>query len=421
MTSSIMDAPLYQDSIQQLDYAAKIMKLDPNILERLKYPKRALQVSVPVRLDDGTVRVFEGYRVQHSMTLGPGKGGIRYHPAVDLSETAALAMLMTLKCSLVGLPLGGAKGGIKVDPNDMSRQELQALTRRYTQEISIVIGPDKDIPAPDIGTDGQTMAWLMDTYSQQVGYAVQGVVTGKPIDVGGSLGREESTGKGVAYCINFAAQKLNMTIGSNTTIAIHGFGKVGIPAAFDLSKQGAKIVAVSDVSGGIYNKNGLDIPACAEWVKGRRLLRDMPGVEHISNEQLFGLDVDVLIPAAIDGVITKANANNVKAKIIAEGANGPITKDAIDIITSKGAFIIPDILCNAGGVIVSYFEWVQGLQHFFWGLDEINQRLHTILKESFERVYANSQKFNVNMKTAALITSIERLEKASRLRGMFPS
>ncbi len=421
MTSSIMDAPLYQDSLEQLFNAGKIMGLDPNILERLKYPKRALQVAVPIRLDDGSVKVFEGYRVQHSMTLGPGKGGIRYHPAVDLSETAALAMLMTLKCSLVGLPLGGAKGGIKVDPNDLSRQELQALTRRYTQEISIVIGPDKDVPAPDIGTDGQTMAWLMDTYSQQIGYAVPGVVTGKPIDVGGSLGREESTGKGVAFCINFAAGKLGKVIGENTTIAIHGFGKVGVPAAIDLAAQGAKVVAVSDVSGGIYNPKGLDVHACAEWVKARKLLKDMPGVEHITNDQLIALDVDVLVPAAIDGVITKTNAHTVKAKIIAEGANGPITKDAIDIISAKGAFIIPDILCNAGGVIVSYFEWVQGLQHFFWGLEEINKRLHNILHEAFERVYFNSQKFKVNMKTAALITSLERLEKASRLRGMFPS
>lgn len=420
MSSSIMDAPLYQDSIKQLELAAKTMDLDPNILERLKYPKRALQVSVPIRLDDGSVKVFEGYRVQHSMTLGPGKGGIRYHPAVDLSETAALAMLMTLKCSLVGLPLGGAKGGIKVDPNDLSRQELQALTRRYTQEISIVIGPDKDVPAPDIGTDGQTMAWLMDTYSQQVGYAVQGVVTGKPIEVGGSLGREESTGKGVAYCINFAAEKLGMKIDKNTKISIHGFGKVGMPAASDLSAQGAKIVAISDVSGAIYNPNGLDIPKCIEWVKNRNYLKDMPGVEKISNEQLLSLEVDVLIPAAIDGVITSQNANNVKAKIIAEGANGPITKDAIDIISKKGTFIIPDILCNAGGVTVSYFEWVQGLQHFFWSLDEINDRLHRILKDAFERVYANSLKYKCNMKTAALITSVERLEKANKLRGMYP-
>lgn len=420
MTSSIMDAPLYQDSLKQLELAATTMNLDPNILERLKYPKRALQVSVPIRLDDGSVKVFEGFRVQHSMTLGPGKGGIRYHPGVDLSETAALAMLMTLKCSLVGLPLGGAKGGIKVDPNDLSRQELQALTRRYTQEISIVIGPDKDVPAPDVGTDGQTMAWLMDTYSQQVGYAVQGVVTGKPIEVGGSLGREESTGKGVAYCINFAAEKLGMKIDKNTKIAIHGFGKVGIPAAQDLSAQGAKIVAVSDVSGGIYNANGLDIAACVEWVKGKGLLKDMPGVEKITNEQLFALEVDVLVPAAIDGVITTANANNVKAKIIAEGANGPITKDAIDIISKKGTFIIPDILCNAGGVTVSYFEWVQGLQHFFWSLEEINDRLHRILKDAFERVYANSLKYKCNMKTAALITSVERLEKANKLRGMYP-
>lgn len=419
--SAITESPLYQDSLKQMENAAKIMKLDPNVHERLKYPKRALQVSVPIRLDDGTVKVFEGYRVQHSMTLGPGKGGIRYHPGVDLSETAALAMLMTMKCSLVGLPLGGAKGGICVDPRDLSRQELQSLTRRYTQEISIVIGPDKDIPAPDIGTDGQTMAWLLDTYSLQTGYAVPGVVTGKPIEVGGSLGREEATGKGVAYCINFAAEKLGMKIGAHTKVAIHGFGKVGMPAAVDLSAQGAKIVAISDVSGGVYNANGIDIKKAIEWTKTKKLLSDMPGVEKISNEQLLSLDVDVLVPAAIDGVITMKNANNVKAKIIAEGANGPITKDAVELITAKGSFIIPDILCNAGGVTVSYFEWVQGLQHFFWSLDEINKKLYDILKLAFEKVYANHKRYECNMKLAAMITALERLENASKLRGMFPN
>ncbi len=421
MADGLFDSPLFKDAFEQLEDAANIMGLDPNIAERLKYPKRALQVAVPIRLDDGTVKTFMGYRVQHNMTLGPGKGGIRFHPHVDLSETAALAMLMTFKCALVGLPLGGAKGGICVDPNELSRQELQSLTRRYATEISMIVGPNIDIPAPDIGTDGQTMAWFMDTYSQLKGYTVPGVVTGKPIAVGGSLGRAEATGKGVAYCINFAAEKLGMTIDSKTTVAIHGFGKVGIPAAQDLRDQGAKIVAVSDVSGAIYHKDGIDLDAAINWVKGRKYLKDMPGVDVISNEELLALDVDILIPAAIDGVITKDNCKNVKAKIIAEGANGPTTREAIKHLTEQGSFIIPDILCNAGGVIVSYFEWVQGLQNFFWSLDEINNKMHAILKEAFENVVTAADTYNVDMKRAALIGALRRLEKAMRLRGLFPS
>ncbi len=417
---SLFESPFFQDAFSQLESAGTTMKMDPNVLERLKYPKRALQVSVPIRLDDGTVKVFEGYRVQHNMTLGPGKGGIRFHPHVSLSETAALAMLMTFKCALVGLPLGGAKGGIKVDPNDMSRAELQALTRRYTTEIAMMIGPDKDIPAPDIGTDGQTMAWLMDTYSQLHGYSIPGVVTGKPIAIGGSLGRADSTGKGVVFCINFAYEKQNKTITNSTTVAIHGFGKVGMPAAHDLHAQGAKIVAISDVSGAIYNKNGLNIPQCIEWVRSRKLLRELPETEHITNEELLELPVDILIPAAIDGVITQENAPRVRAKLIAEGANGPLTHEAVDIITEQGSFIIPDILCNAGGVIVSYFEWVQGLQMFFWDLDTVNKKLHDIMKLAFDKVYKNSEIYKVNMKQAAFISSLQRIEGAMRLRGMWP-
>jgi glutamate dehydrogenase (NAD(P)+) len=421
MNENLFDGPLYNDAVQQLESAAKAMNLDPNIFERLRYPKRALVVSVPIRLDDGTVKTFLGYRVQHNMTIGPGKGGIRYHHSVDLSETAGLAMLMTFKCALVGLPLGGAKGGIRVDPNQLSRQELQALTRRYATEINLIVGPNIDIPAPDIGTDGQTMAWFMDTYSQLKGYTVPGVVTGKPISVGGSLGRAESTGKGVAYCINFAAEKIGMTINSKTTVAIHGFGKVGMPAAIDLMEQGAKIVAVSDVSGAIYDPNGLDIPAAVEWVRGRRFLKDMPGVKIITNDELLALKVDILVPAAIDGVITKENAHTVKARIIAEGANGPLTADAIDICTKNGSFIIPDILCNAGGVIVSYFEWVQGLQNFFWDLDQINTKLHGILRNAFDYVCECQTTYKVDMKKAALIAALQRLEKAMKMRGLFPA
>ena len=417
---SLYHSPLYKDALAQLEMASEAMGADPNIIERLKYPKRAIQVSIPIRLDDGTVKTFEGFRVQHNMTLGPGKGGIRFHPHVDLSETTALAMLMTFKCALVGLPLGGAKGGIRVDPSQLSRQELQALTRRYATEIGPFVGPDKDIPAPDIGTDSQTMAWFMDTYSQINGYAAHGVVTGKPISVGGSLGRTAATGRGVAYCINFAYDRMDKAIDKNTTVAIHGFGKVGCPAAEDLADQGAKIVAVSDVSGAVYAEDGLPVPKLVEWIKNGNLLNQYPGLKQISNEELLALDVDILIPAAIDGVITSKNMETVKARLIAEGANGPLTKDAIDYLTKKNVFIIPDILCNAGGVIVSYFEWVQGLQNFFWNLDEINSKLHGILKDAFDNVYNTSVEFKVDMKKAAFIAAFRRLERAMRYRGLFP-
>lgn len=417
---SLYHSPLYQDALSQLEKASEAMGADPNIVERLKYPKRAIQVSIPIRLDDGSVKTFEGYRVQHNMTLGPGKGGLRFHPHVDLSETTALAMLMTFKCALVGLPLGGAKGGIKVDPRELSRQELQALTRRYATEIGPFIGPTKDIPAPDIGTDSQTMAWFMDTYSQINGYAAHGVVTGKPISVGGSLGRAAATGRGAVYCINFAYDKMDKKIDSTTTVAIHGFGKVGTPAAEDLAEQGAKIIAVSDVSGGVYNKDGLDVLKLVDWVKRGNLLQDYPEINCISNDELLALDVDILIPAAIDGVITEKNMKTVKAKLIAEGANGPLTKEAVTYLSDKGVFIIPDILCNAGGVIVSYFEWVQGLANFFWDEDEVNKKLHRILKEAFDDVVKKHNHYKVDMKKAAMIAALAKLEAAMKLRGLFP-
>lgn len=417
---SLYHSPLYQDALAQLEQAAKVMGADPNIVERLKYPKRAIQVSIPIRLDDGSVKTFEGYRVQHNMTLGPGKGGIRFHPEVDLSETTALAMLMTFKCALVGLPLGGAKGGVKVDPNLLSRQELQGLTRRFATEIGPFVGPNEDIPAPDIGTDRQTMAWFMDTYSQINGYAAHGVVTGKPISVGGSLGREEATGRGVAYCVNFAYDGMDKEVNHNTTIAIHGFGKVGMPAAVDLVEQGAKIVAVSDVSGAVYDPEGLDVIKLVDWVKHRKLLKDFEGPKQITNEELLELEVDVLIPAAIDGVITEKNMEKVRAKLIAEGANGPLNKAAVEYLSDKGVFIIPDILCNAGGVIVSYFEWVQGLAHFFWDIDQINKTLHNILKQAFSEVVKKQRHYKVDMKKAAMIAALSKLEAAMKLRGLFP-
>ena len=419
---ALYHSTLYKDALSQLEMAKDIMQADPNIVERLRYPKRAIQVSIPIRLDDGTVKTFEGYRVQHNMTLGPGKGGIRYHPHVDLSETTALSMLMTFKCALVGLPLGGAKGGIKVDPNQLSRQELQALTRRYAMEIGPFVGPDKDIPAPDIGTDKQTMAWFMDTYSQINGYASHGVVTGKPISVGGSLGREAATGKGVAYCINFAYDKMDKKIDHNVTVAIHGFGKVGMPAAVDLAEQGAKIVGISDHTAGLYDENGLNVLHIIDFVKEKNTLDkyEAPGVKKISNAELLALDVDILIPAAIDSVITKDNVETVRAKLIAEGANGPLTKEAVKYLSDKDVFIIPDILCNAGGVIVSYFEWVQGMAHFFWDEDQINKTLHSILKKAFYEVVQKAEHYKCDMKSAAMVAALGKLESAMKLRGLFP-
>lgn len=418
---SLFDSPFFQDAFYQLETASKRMGLDQGVLERLKYPKRALQVSIPVKMDSGEIKVFEGYRVQHSLVLGPGKGGIRYHPHVSLSETAALAMLMSFKCALVGLPLGGAKGGIKVDPSELSPKELEALTRRFATEISSIVSPEMDIPAPDIGTDGQVMAWFMDTYSEVKGVWLPSVVTGKPLGLGGSLGREASTGKGVVFCILFAYEKMLQKVDWSTSVAIHGFGKVGIPAAEDLHAEGAKVVAISDVSGAIYDPNGLDIPRCVEWVKAKKFLREMPGMNHITNEELLTLDVDVLIPAAIDGVINKHNAHKVKAKIIAEGANGPLTHDAVRIISDRGGMIIPDILCNSGGVIVSYFEWVQGLQRFFWDLETVNTKLHEIMKKAFDEVWTNAEEYGVNMKEAAMITALDRIQRAMNLRGLWPS
>ncbi|MGK5081920.1 Glu/Leu/Phe/Val dehydrogenase [Bdellovibrionota bacterium FG-1] len=427
LSSHLWDSSdLYRNAVTELQEATQAMHLDPNIAERLKVPKRALIVSVPIRLDDGTVQVFEGYRVQHNMTLGPGKGGVRFHQDVNLSEVAGLAMLMTMKCSLVGLPLGGAKGGIRVDPTQLSRQEAQALTRRYTSEINMIIGPDRDIPAPDVGTDGQHMAWMMDTFSQERGFAIPGVVTGKPIEIGGSLGRAESTGRGVVYTIQHASKHLahigkpGPKIDSSTTIAVHGFGKVGNVAALEIYQLGCKVVAVSDVSGGIYNKHGLNIPEVMKYFTTHRKVAGFPGADPVTNEELLALPVDVLIPAAIDGVITKANVSKVKAKIIAEGANGPITAEAMKDLEERGTFIIPDVLCNTGGVVVSYFEWVQGIQNFFWSENEVNDKLAEVMAAAFKKVIDVQARYKCGMKTAALISSVDRLNRAMSLRGLFP-
>ncbi len=414
------ESTFYQNAVKQLEYAGQVMNLDPNVLTRLKTPKRALIVSVPVRMDDGNIKVFEGYRVHHSMSMGPAKGGIRYHPSVSLSETAALAMLMTFKCSLMNLPLGGGKGGIAVDPSKLSRGEKQRLTRRYTTEILPFIGPEKDIPAPDVGTDSQTMAWILDTYSQELGYCVPGVVTGKPIEVGGSLGREEATGRGVVYTIIEASKALNIKLDENTKVAVQGFGNVGRAAAKKMQKIGTTVVAVSDYTGGIYNPKGLDLDHVSAYIAKNKTLGGYPEAEAISNEQLLELPCDILIPAALEGQITDKNAAKIKAKIIAEGANGPTESAADKILFEKNVFVIPDILANAGGVVVSYFEWVQGIQKLFWTEKEVNNKLFEIMSNTFAKVHAVSVEKKVNMRTAALICGIDRLSRAMLSRGFFP-
>jgi glutamate dehydrogenase (NAD(P)+) len=414
------ESHLYQNAVRQLERASTIMDLDQNILRRLITPKRALIVSVPVRMDDGQIQVFEGYRVHHNMSLGPAKGGIRYHHDVSLSEVAGLAMLMTFKCSLMGLPLGGAKGGIRVDPSKLSRAENQRMTRRYTTEIFSLIGPEKDIPAPDVGTNAQTMAWIVDTYSQIKGYAVPGVVTGKPIELGGSLGREEATGRGVVYTIIEAAKHLNMSLDDKVRVVVQGYGNVGASAAKKISKIGCKVVAISDVSCGIYNPKGLNLDDVNIWLSKNRLLKGYPEAQQVTNEELLELPCDVLIPAALEGQITEKNAHKIQAKLISEGANGPTSNEADAILSDRGIFVVPDILANAGGVTVSYFEWVQGIQQLFWTEKEVNNKLWDVMSTAFARVLAISQERKCSMRSAALIAGIDRLSRGMLSRGFFP-
>jgi glutamate dehydrogenase (NAD(P)+) len=416
------DSPHYRAALTYLDRAAQALDLDPNIHQRLQRPERALVVNVPCRMDDGSVRNFTGYRVQHNDTRGPCKGGLRFHPDVDFGEVASLAMLMTFKCAVVGLPLGGAKGGIKVDPRVMSRHELQRMTRRYTTEIVNFIGPNTDIPAPDMGTDDQTMSWMMDTYSQLQGHAVPGVVTGKPVSIGGSLGRAEATGRGVAYTILEACKVIpDFEVGDKTTVAIQGFGNVGAAAAKKMVKLGCKITAVTDVTGGVHNKNGLDIKALNHWAREHNGIAGFPEAEAIDNKELLGLKCDILIPAALGGVIGEAEAKSLKCRIMAEGANGPVTPDGDKILREReDVFVIPDVLANAGGVTVSYFEWVQDISAFFWSAKEINSRLHVIMKRSFEEVWHLKQELKCDMRTAAMAVGVKRVADAMLARGLFP-
>lgn len=416
----LYDGPLFRNAIQTLDEAAKIINCDPNILERLKRPRRCITVSVPVRMDDHSVKVFTGYRVQYSPTLGPYKGGIRYHQNVDLSEVVGLAALMTFKNSVLGLPLGGAKGGITVDPTKLSRTEKQNLTRRYASEIGPFVGPTKDIPAPDVGTDPQTMAWFMDTYSQENGgFAQPGVVTGKPVEVGGSLGRNHATGLGVVYVAEKAFEVCGMSM-KGASIAIQGFGNVGSFAAKFAFERGARIVAVSDVSGGIFNGEGLDINEVMEYIKAHKFLKGYPKASPISNEELLEVKCDALFPCALENQIDTHNAEKIQAKIIVEGANGPVTNAGTKILHKRGVFIAPDVIANGGGVIVSYFEWVQDTMSFFWDEEEINGRLKGIITKAFDKGYSLAKEKNVDMRSAAMAVSVQRLERAMLLRGLYP-
>jgi glutamate dehydrogenase (NAD(P)+) len=404
--------------LQEFDGAARLLNLEPGIWKILTHPKRQITVSCPVLMDHGEIEVFTGYRVQYNITLGPAKGGIRYHPDVTLDEVTALAAWMTWKCAVAHVPFGGGKGGIICDPTRMSRRELEALTRRYVAEIIDAIGPDKDVPAPDVNTNDQIMAWVMDTYSMHVGYTATAVVTGKPIEMGGSLGRREATGRGVSIVTRESATHLGFDI-DGATVAVQGFGNVGSVSADLLSRIGARIVAVTDWKGGVYNANGLDIAKMIDYSRQHKTIDGFPGGEPIENEQLFSLEVDVLVPAALENQITMENAPLIKAKMIVEGANGPTTPDAHRALHERGIFVVPDILANAGGVTTSYFEWVQDRHGYFWEEDEVNRRLEAKMVEAFEDVLQMSLKYKTDMRTAAYIVAINRVATVTRMRGMY--
>lgn len=412
--------PTFQMACRQFDIVADRLSLSDSDRARLKFPKRSVSVALPVRMDDGRVKVFSGYRVQHHLTLGPTKGGLRYHPEVTLGEVAALAMWMSWKCALAGLPYGGAKGGITCDPRSMSARELEGLTRRYTQEMIPFIGPQVDIMAPDMGTNEQTMAWMMDTYSMQIGHTVPSIVTGKPVNLGGSLGRRESTGRGVAYLINRAMDTVGLAA-EKATAVVQGYGNVGQVAAHSLAKYGVKVIAVSDVSGGLFNPNGLDLRALDAHVRANRSIAGFREGDSISNEEMLLTPCDILAPCALERQITGANAAKIQCRILAEGANGPTTPDADLVLDQRPEiFIIPDILCNAGGVIVSYFEWVQDLQSFFWSETEVMDKLFRIMEGAFGQTLALSRKQKISMRAAALTHGIKRVHEAKTARGLYP-
>ena len=403
----------------QLRRVGEVFAVDPNLIQILSYCKKGVEVSVPVQMDDGSVRAFQGYRVVHNMTRGPAKGGIRYHPAVTQDEVKALAMWMTWKCALMGLPFGGAKGGVICDPKLLSLGEKERLTRRYTSEIINEIGPEKDIPAPDVGTDAQVMAWIFDTYSMNVGHSVLGVVTGKPLAVGGSVGRDGATARGSLYCIRTALQKQGGRL-HDTRVAIQGFGNVGSNLARLLSEEGVRVIAVSDSRGGIHNPYGLDVPAAIDYKAAHGVLEGFPGADAITNEELIEIDCDVLTPCALEQVITAENAPRVRAKMICEGANGPTTPAADEILEDRGILVLPDVLANAGGVVVSYFEWVQGLQEYFWKEYEVNAKLNDIVVRAFEETWSTRERFSTSMRMAAYGLAVQRVAEATTIRGLYP-
>jgi len=404
--------------LQEFAGAARLLGLDDSLWKILTHPKRQVIVSCPVVMDSGKVEVFTGYRVQYNITLGPAKGGIRFHPDVTLDEVKALAAWMTWKCAVAGVPFGGGKGGIICDPTKMSPRELEALTRRYIAEIADLIGPDKDVPAPDVNTNAQTMAWVMDTYSMKIGTTCTAVVTGKPIEMGGSEGRREATGRGVMISAREAAAHLGFAI-EGATVAVQGFGNVGSVSADLLAKIGAKIVAVTDWKGGVQNPKGLDIPALIEWTTKNKTVAGFPGADALDPAMIFGLDVDILIPAALENQITEKNADTIKAKVIVEGANGPTTPAAHQSLHKRGVFVIPDILANAGGVTTSYFEWVQDRHGYFWLESEVNERLERKMMEAFNTVLQTALKYKTDMRTAAYIVAISKVATVTKLRGMY--
>ena len=403
----------------QLRSVGETFAVDPNLIRILSHCKKGVEVSVPVQMDDGSVQVFQGYRVVHNMTRGPAKGGIRYHPAVTQDEVKALAMWMTWKCALMGLPFGGAKGGVICDPKLLSLGEKERLTRRYTSEIINEIGPEKDIPAPDVGTDAQVMAWIFDTYSMNVGHSVLGVVTGKPLAVGGSVGRDGATARGSLYCIRTALQKQGSRL-HDTRVAIQGFGNVGSNLARLLSDEGVRVIAVSDSRGGIHNPYGLDVPAAIAYKAEHGVLEGFPGADAITNEELIEIDCDVLTPCALEQAITAENAARVQAKMVCEGANGPTTPGADEILEDRGILVLPDVLANAGGVVVSYFEWVQGLQEYFWKEYEVHAKLNDIVVRAFEETWSTRERFATSMRMAAYGLAVQRVAEATTIRGLYP-
>ena len=414
------DTPMYRLAVAQLDRAAERMNLDWNVWERLRSPQRSHIVSFPFRRDDyQTVETVIGYRVQHMLTMGPTKGGLRYADDVHLGEVAALAMWMSWKCSLMNLPFGGAKGGVRIDPTLLSKAELQRITRRYTSEIIEVIGPDRDIPAPDLGTDAQVMSWIMDTYSQQKGHSVPGVVTGKPIELGGSHGREEATGRGVLTCTIEACRHIELPM-EGARVVVQGYGNVGSTAARIAHSLGARVIAVSDAKTGILDTKGLDLERVDAWVREHRFLDGFPGADAVTNTELLELPCEILIPAAVQDQITEMNADRIACRLLVEAANGPTSLEADAILGERGVFVVPDILANAGGVTVSYFEWVQGAQQFFWSEDEVNNRLIDLMQCAFRDALHVAVEQRMDMRMAAMIRGIARIKEAKRRRGVFP-